>query len=78
MIQLDCVVYYRITNPREAIYSVSNIDRAVAELAISTVRAVIGHYTFQEVLEKRAEVANKIEEIIEKYVFDWGIDVDNC
>lgn len=39
------MVYYRVTVPREAIYSVSDINQAVSELALSTVRAIVGHYT---------------------------------
>ena len=78
MVQLDCVVYYRVTVPREAIYSVNDINLAVTELALSTVRAIVGHYTLQEVLEKRAEVAAEIEKFVERHVFDWGIEIDSC
>jgi len=45
MICVDCIVYFIIINARESLYSVNNIKIAVAELAISVIRAAIGHYT---------------------------------
>ena len=77
MICVDCIVYFKIINARESLYSVDNIKAAVAELAVSVIRAAIGHYTLQELLEKRAELAKNIESQIEEYVFDWGVDVSS-
>jgi regulator of protease activity HflC (stomatin/prohibitin superfamily) len=53
MVSVDGSVYYRIECPRKCIYSVANIKIAVSELTFATLRAVIGGYTLQEILEKR-------------------------
>ena len=77
MICVDCVVYFKIINARESLYSVDDIRSAISQLAVSVIRAAIGHYTLQELLEKRAELAKNIESQIEEYVFDWGVDVSS-
>ena len=77
MICVDCVVYFKIINARESLYSVDDIRSAISQLAVSVIRAAIGHYTLQELLEKRAELAKYIEGQIDEYVFDWGVDVNS-
>ena len=78
MVRLDCVVYYKIVTPRESHYNMQDIRHSVEELALSTVRAVCGHYTLQELLEKRAEVVQNIEDYVETIIYDWGIEIENC
>lgn len=50
---------------------------AVRELTFSILKNIVGTYVFQELLEKRHEIARDIEKHVEKYVENWGVNIDN-
>lgn len=46
-------------------------------MSYSAMRTVIGETTFQDLLEKRKYVADKIEEYVEQSVKTWGLYIEN-
>lgn len=76
-ILIDASVYYRIINPRRAVYKISNLPLAVSQLTFSTLRTVCGIHTLQEILEKRKEITHAIHQYIEEHVEEWGIIIEN-
>jgi|NOAtaT_7_FD_contig_51_4753835_length_954_multi_2_in_0_out_0_2 erythrocyte band 7 integral membrane protein len=68
MVSIDACVYYRVINSRRVVYSINNIREAVSELTFATLRSVIGHYTLQELLEKRGDIIKEIEIFVESHV----------
>lgn len=44
-VSIDASVYFKITNARRAIYSVSNVSEAVRYLTFATLRNVVGQNT---------------------------------
>lgn len=76
LITVTLVVYYNIVDPFKAIYNIENIDLAICERTQTTLRDVIGNRSLQDVVEKREEIAQDIENIIAKIAFDWGVHID--
>lgn len=76
-ILIDASVYYRIINPRRAVYKIANLPLAVSQLTFSTLRCVCGIHTLQEILEKRKELTHAIHQYIEEHVEEWGIVIEN-
>ncbi|RLV91581.1 hypothetical protein JA1_003768 [Spathaspora sp. JA1] len=74
---ITSVVYYNIIDPQKAIYSISDINSAIIERTQTTLRDVIGGRTLQDVVEKREEIAESIEQIISKTAFDWGVNIES-
>lgn len=70
------VVYYNIVDPQRAIFSISDIDKAIIERTQNTMRDVIGGRVLQDVVEKRDEIAKGIELIISKTAAEWGVNVE--
>jgi len=74
-VTIDAVVYYRIEDAYRALYSVQNVEQAVAEIAKTTLRDVFGHTLLQEALETKEKMARYIRETIEKPTYNWGVTI---
>jgi len=76
-LNLTSVIYYRITSPHKAAFSISNIRQALVERTQTTLRHVIGARVLQDVIERREEIAMSIREIIEETALGWGVEVES-
>lgn len=76
-VTITSVVYYHIVDPQKAIYSIDSIHNAIVERTQTTLRDVIGNRILQDVVEKREEVAESIQEIIAKTAYDWGVEIES-
>lgn len=76
-VTITSVVYYNIIDPQKAIYSIENIHLAIIERTQTTLRDVIGNRVLQDVVEKREEIAESIEQIISKTAYDWGVNIES-
>lgn len=74
-VTIDAVVYYKIEDAYRALYSVENVEQAVAEIAKTSLRDVFGHTMLQEALETKERMAKHIREIIEKPTYNWGVTI---
>lgn len=71
-VNIDTSVYYRIIDAKVAYYTLQNIMASVAEVTYATLRTFCGENTLQDLLEKRQEISDKIEEYVESKVNRWG------
>ncbi|CBY02221.1 similar to stomatin family protein [Plenodomus lingam JN3] len=76
-LNLTSVIYYRITSPHKAAFSISNIRQALVERTQTTLRHVVGARVLQDVIERREEIAQSIREIIEQTALGWGVEVES-
>jgi len=74
-IKVDAVVYYRVVDPEKAILRVRDYNYAIALLAQTTLRDVIGQIELDDVLSKREEINKRIQSIIDGITEPWGIKV---
>lgn len=66
-LDIDASVSYRVVNPIIAHYVLGiNLNRALVELTISSLRDTIGMYTLDHVLVERLELAERAKEIVTK------------
>lgn len=72
-VNIDTCVYYRIIQPKEAYYSLNSIQSSVSEVTYATLRTFCGENTLQDLLEKRQEISDQIEEYVYNKVNKWGI-----
>ena len=75
-VNIDTCVYYRIVDPKVAYYTLSNIMASVAEVTYATLRTFCGENTLQDLLEKRQEISDRIEEYVYGKVNKWGVYVE--
>jgi regulator of protease activity HflC (stomatin/prohibitin superfamily) len=61
-VSINAVVYYRIIDAGKAILEVENFYYAISQLAQTTMRNTVGERTLDEILQQRAEIAEKIKD----------------
>lgn len=76
-IDVDAVVYYRVTKPGDAVTAVENYKYATAMLSQTNLRDVLGQVEFDDVLSKRDEINQKIQDVLDSLTDPWGIKVTN-
>ncbi|NHJ40259.1 MAG: slipin family protein [Asgard group archaeon] len=74
-VDVDAVVYFRITNPEKAVVEVQRYDIATSLLAQTTLRDVLGQQSLDELLSKRDELNKSLQTIIDQGTDPWGIKV---
>ena len=73
--KVNAVVYFRVTNPEEAITKVADFYFATSQLAQTTLRSVLGQFQMDEILEHRDRINLRLQEILDKQTEPWGIKV---
>lgn len=76
-LNVSAVLYYKVINSEDAILIVEDYEYAVAQLAQTTMRDVVGEIELDELLAKRDSVSNKILQIVDKASELWGVKIDS-
>jgi len=74
-VDVDAVVYFRITDPQKAVIEVQRYDVATSLLAQTTLRDVLGQKSLDELLSKRDELNKALQTLIDQGTDPWGIKV---
>jgi regulator of protease activity HflC (stomatin/prohibitin superfamily) len=74
-VDVDAVVYFRITDPQKAVIEVQRYDVATSLLAQTTLRDVLGQQSLDHLLSKREELNKALQTIIDEGTDPWGIKV---
>ena len=74
-LKVNAVLYYKVSNADKAILEVEQFSYAVSQLAQATMRNIVGEFELDEILQKREQISNKIQEIVDKDTDPWGIKV---
>jgi len=76
-VDVDAVVYYRVTDPQKAVVEVQRYEVATSLLAQTTLRDILGNKTLDELLSKREELNKSLQSILDQGTDPWGIKVSN-
>ncbi len=74
-VDVDAVVYYRVTDARKAVVEVQRYEVATSLMAQTTLRDLLGQQTLDELLSERDELNKILQELIDKATDPWGIKV---
>ena len=74
-VDVDAVVYFRITDPQKAIIEVQRYDMATSLLAQTTLRDILGQKNLDELLSQREELNKSLQSILDNGTDPWGIKV---
>jgi regulator of protease activity HflC (stomatin/prohibitin superfamily) len=74
-IGIDTVVYYQVTDPFRATYEVANVLVAMEQLAITTLRNVVGAMTLEETLTSRDSINTQLRTVLDEATEKWGVRV---
>ncbi len=75
-IKVSAVLYYRILEPSRAVNKVENYQMAVYQIALTTLRNVVGQNILDDVLQNRDKINIKVQEIVDEITEPWGIVIE--
>ena len=75
-IKVDAVLWYRIVDPMKAIIAVQNYNAAVYQVALTTLRNIIGQHLLDEVLKERDRINDVLRSIVDGATEAWGVEVE--
>lgn len=73
--QVDAVVYFRIVGATDAITKVKDFAGATGQMALTTLRSVLGQSDLDELLSHRDRVNERLRTIIDDHTEPWGVEV---
>ncbi len=73
--QVDAVVYYRVINAQDAIIKVSDYAKATSQIALTTLRSVLGQSDLDELLSHRDRINKRLRDYIDDHTEPWGVEV---
>jgi regulator of protease activity HflC (stomatin/prohibitin superfamily) len=75
-IHIDAIMYVQITDPIKATYEIQNLPLAVAQLAQTSLRNVIGEMDLDETLASRDIINTKLKQVLDDATEKWGLKVN--
>lgn len=75
-VQVDAVVYYKPVNATSAVIEVRDFDKATGQIALTTLRSVLGQSDLDELLSHRDRINDRLRDIIDSHTEPWGIQVN--
>lgn len=76
-VNVNAVIYYRVTDAAKAILEVQDFFHAVSQLAQTTMRNTVGEVELDDLLSQRDKISDRIKGIVDSASDAWGIKVDN-
>src|ERR687890_1782492 len=73
---IDTVLYFTITNAKDASYEVANPLQAIEQLTVTTLRNIVGDLTLEETLTSRDRVNDKLRAVLDERTGKWGIRIN--
>src|ERR1700716_285731 len=69
------VIFYQVLDARAAVTRVLNYGVATSQKAQTTLRAVLGQHSLDDLLAKRESINHDLQQIIDQQTEPWGIKV---
>jgi regulator of protease activity HflC (stomatin/prohibitin superfamily) len=76
-IAIDFIMYYMVFDAATSVIGVSNFDGAATNIAATTLRAVVGDISLDDVLAKRDEINSLLRVKLDEVTERWGVKVTN-
>lgn len=74
--KVSAVLWYKIVDPEKAIIAVENYRVAVQQVALTSLRNIIGQHVLDEVLKSRDTINATLKQIVDDVTVAWGVKVE--
>jgi regulator of protease activity HflC (stomatin/prohibitin superfamily) len=74
-VNIDTVVYYQVTDPKSAVYEISDYITGVEQITTTTLRNVVGGMSLEGTLTSRDEINTVLRGELDEATGRWGIRV---
>ncbi|HDT14662.1 MAG TPA: SPFH/Band 7/PHB domain protein [Firmicutes bacterium] len=74
-IAIDFLIYWKVVDPTKSVVQVGNFAGASQGIATTTLRAIVGDITLDDVLAKREQINIQLREKLDDVTGRWGVKV---
>ncbi len=75
-IKVNAVLWFKITNPEDAIIKVADYYKAVYQFSVTALRNIIGQHSLDVVLREREQINGTLQQIVDAATDNWGIKIE--
>jgi regulator of protease activity HflC (stomatin/prohibitin superfamily) len=75
-VKLNAVLWYRIVDPAKSVIAVADAPGAVYQLALTSLRNIIGQHDLDDVLQERDKINGLLRQSIVESTTAWGVVVE--
>ena len=75
MVVADAIAFYQVVDAAQASYEVRDLERALRNLSMTNIRAVVGSMDLDESLSNRDTINHRLLEVIDEASHSWGVKV---
>jgi regulator of protease activity HflC (stomatin/prohibitin superfamily) len=75
-VKLNAVLWYRVVDAAKSVIAVADVQTAVYQLAMTSLRNSIGQHDLDEVLQERDKINTLLRENIVEATLPWGVIVE--
>jgi regulator of protease activity HflC (stomatin/prohibitin superfamily) len=75
-IKVNAVLWYRVEDASKAVINVADYKQAVYQVALTSLRNIIGQHMLDEALKERDTINSKLAEIVDEATAPWGVKVE--
>jgi regulator of protease activity HflC (stomatin/prohibitin superfamily) len=74
-VKVDGVVFYKILDPYKAFYGIEDLEFAISNLALTTLRSIMGRMTLDNSLSSRDKINAELLKILDEATDSWGTKI---
>ena len=76
VVSIDTVIYFQVTEPKSAIYEIENFIQGIEQLAVTTLRNVVGGLDLEAALTSRDSINTALRMVLDEATGKWGVKVN--
>jgi Membrane protease subunits, stomatin/prohibitin homologs len=74
-VRVNAVTYYNVVDPVRAVVAIQDYRYGTSQVAQTTLRSIIGQADLDDLLVKREEINQQLQQIIDEVTNPWGVKV---
>ena len=74
-VKVTVVVWYSVTDPERSVIEVVDVAGSVVQVALTSMRNVIGRHTLDDVLKEQERLGTDMRKVIDTATEPWGVKV---
>ncbi|MRS12265.1 MAG: slipin family protein [Actinobacteria bacterium] len=75
-IKVNAVLWFKIMDPVLSVTAVANYYAATYQIALTSLRNIIGQHNLDEILKERDKISEILQQVVDKATDPWGIKVE--
>jgi regulator of protease activity HflC (stomatin/prohibitin superfamily) len=74
-VKVTVVIWYAVTDPVKSVVEVREVDKSVIQVALTSLRNIIGRHTLDDVLKEQERLGADMRQTIDSATEPWGVKV---